>query len=414
MHNHQLKSYRFAMVAMVVTMVVVGQRSVPRAIASDRDGDNLLSLLVDAVGSANDDDQRQRDLLLGMQQGLRGQKNRQAPANWKPVYRQILAKKNPALTALADQVALILHDSLAEQKLIDIARDPHQPLEARRKALQSLAEQKAAGLPQLALPLLAEDAISHDALLSLFPYDDADIPPSVLAHYARWDHLRRQAVLELLGGRKSFLPPLLDAIEQGTVPRKDISTSSARRMAEVGGSAIHDRLTAVWGTLRAPDANVREKMTNYRKRLTNEMLRQADIAKGAEVFLRTCGQCHRLNGQGQTIGPDLTGSDRGNLDYLLENVLDPSAVIPKEYQVTNITTDDGRRIVGIVADETARTLTIRTVEAERIIDLEEIEERVLSDVSLMPVGQLDDLTPEQVRDLVGYLRTGAPGKGRAK
>ena len=78
------------------------------------------------------------------------------------------------------------------------------------------------------------------------------------------------------------------------------------------------------------------------------------------MFNRICAQCHRLFDQGGDVGPDLTGSDRANPDYILENVLDPSAVVPNEYKLMVIDLLNGRRINGIVKAETDKSLTVRT------------------------------------------------------
>ena len=74
----------------------------------------------------------------------------------------------------------------------------------------------------------------------------------------------------------------------------------------------------------------------------------ADVNLGRAVFAKTCQQCHTLFGTGGKVGPDLTGSNRANLDYLLSNIVDPSAVLAKEYTPSIIQTEDGRIVTGIV------------------------------------------------------------------
>src|SRR6516165_7980585 len=102
------------------------------------------------------------------------------------------------------------------------------------------------------------------------------------------------------------------------------------------------------------------------------------------MFQKTCAQCHTLYGVGGKIGPDITGSNRSNLDYLLENVLDPSAVIPKEYTVTVFEMDNGRKIEGIVKEETDAIVTVQTVNELLTLSKKEIDKRRSSDVSMMP------------------------------
>jgi putative heme-binding domain-containing protein len=106
---------------------------------------------------------------------------------------------------------------------------------------------------------------------------------------------------------------------------------------------------------------------------------------------------------GGRIGPDLTGSQRNNINYLLENTVDPSATVSKNFHLTVALMEDGRVLSGIVAEESERTVTMQTA-SERIALLrDEIEELRVSNLSMMPERQLDVMTSEQVRDLIGYL-----------
>src|SRR6516165_567388 len=98
------------------------------------------------------------------------------------------------------------------------------------------------------------------------------------------------------------------------------------------------------------------------------------------MFQKTCAQCHTLYGVGGKIGPDITGSNRPNLDYLLENVLDPSAVIPKEYAVTIFEMDNGRKITGIVKQETEAAVTVQAANELLTLPKKEIESRKASSV----------------------------------
>ena len=124
-----------------------------------------------------------------------------------------------------------------------------------------------------------------------------------------------------------------------------------------------------------------------------------------ELFTKHCAACHKLYGEGGEVGPDLTGSQRANLDYLLENVLDPSAVVPREFQVANFTLADGRLVSGIVLKETPDGLSVRTANETVTIVKGDIEQRKQTNQSIMPEGLFDALKPEEVRDLVAYLRS---------
>ena len=112
-----------------------------------------------------------------------------------------------------------------------------------------------------------------------------------------------------------------------------------------------------------------------------------------------------LFGEGHKIGPDLTGSDRANLHYILENSVDPSAVIGSDYRLVNILTRKGRLVAGIVVAENDRAVTVQTATERITLAKDDIEERNLSNVSMMPEGQVEQMTFTELRDLVRYLAT---------
>jgi putative heme-binding domain-containing protein len=121
------------------------------------------------------------------------------------------------------------------------------------------------------------------------------------------------------------------------------------------------------------------------------------------VFAKTCQQCHTLFGEGGKVGPDLTGSNRANLEYVLSNILDPSAVMAKEYQPTIVTLVDGRVITGIIKEQDKNTVTVQTPNETLTIGREDIEETTSTTVSMMPADLLKQHTEAEVRALIAYL-----------
>ena len=113
--------------------------------------------------------------------------------------------------------------------------------------------------------------------------------------------------------------------------------------------------------------------------------------------------CHTLYGEGAKIGPDLTGSQRTNRDYLLENLIDPSAMVGSDYRMSSVALADGRVLDGLIAERTPRTLTIQTPTERLTVPLDEVEQVKSTGLSLMPEGQLELLTAAQARDLIAYL-----------
>jgi putative heme-binding domain-containing protein len=196
----------------------------------------------------------------------------------------------------------------------------------------------------------------------------------------------------------------VEAVAAGTVPRSDISAFTLQRLAESSDEQLLGRLAEIWGSVRPTPAEKQAAFDRWRGSLSAEHLAAADLSQGRLVYTKTCGSCHELHGEGGRIGPGLTGSNRGDLEYLLANLLDPSGIVGRDYQATLVVTTNGRSLTGIVADETPASLTLQTPTERITIPVAEIEERVLSPLSLMPENQLDTLSEAEARDLIAYLR----------
>ena len=132
-------------------------------------------------------------------------------------------------------------------------------------------------------------------------------------------------------------------------------------------------------------------------------MKQADPRAGRVTFAQTCAVCHRLYGEGAEFGPDLTGSGRHVLSYLLENIADPSAVVNADFRMTIAELKDGRMLAGVVSAQTARTVTIRALTGSTTVERAEIKKMEQSAASMMPEGLMEALSETQVRDLIGYL-----------
>ena len=158
-----------------------------------------------------------------------------------------------------------------------------------------------------------------------------------------------------------------------------------------------------WGLVRSTPAD-RLKLIAEWKRKLEAPAAPPDLAQGRAVFAKACQQCHTLYGIGGKVGPDITGSNRANLDYLLENILDPSAVIPNDYKVTILGMKTGRVVTGIVKADTGAALTVALANETLTVPKDEIETREPSQLSMMPEDLLKPLTDPEIRSLIAYLR----------
>ena len=127
------------------------------------------------------------------------------------------------------------------------------------------------------------------------------------------------------------------------------------------------------------------------------------------VFKENCATCHKLYGEGGDTGPELTGYERTNLEFMLPSIVDPSAAIREEFTNFAVFTADGRTLTGLIQDQNNRTVTLRSVDNQTtLVNRDDIEDLKALPVSLMPDGLLAKLSDEQVRDLFAYLMSRAP------
>ncbi|MFT5523954.1 MAG: putative heme-binding domain-containing protein, partial [Pirellulaceae bacterium] len=215
----------------------------------------------------------------------------------------------------------------------------------------------------------------------------------------------RQDAINTLSSRATYAMELLQAIQVKIVDRRDVSAFTARQLASLGNESVDKQLEAIWGKVRQSSAEKEALIATWKKKMNGKYFQDADIRHGRAMFAKTCMKCHRLYGEGGKIGPDITGSNRNNLDYVLHNVLDPSAAISKDYQMSTVITVNGRVVTGIVQEKNASRVVIQTVNEQLTIAAEDIDEITLSPVSMMPEGQFEKMTREEIRDLVVYLRS---------
>ena len=206
-----------------------------------------------------------------------------------------------------------------------------------------------------------------------------------------------------LAARSEYALALLDAVDAKTVPRGDVSAFVARQMFALNNMKVTARLKAVWGEVRETAADKQKQMAKYKAQLTPAALKSANLSNGRLVFTKTCQQCHKLFGEGGTIGPDLTGGNRADIDYLLSNIIDPSAEVGRDFRMSVVRTTDMRVVTGIVVERTPARLVVQTATEKTTIVLDDVESVKDSPLSIMPEGQLDALTKEQVRDLIAYV-----------
>ena len=193
-------------------------------------------------------------------------------------------------------------------------------------------------------------------------------------------------------------------MEQGKIPANDLSAFQVRQIKSFDDAQLTELIGRVWGEVRTTPQEIQNRIDELKKSLQASSSDDAQLGNGRQLFKKLCQNCHRLFGEGERIGPDLTGSNRNNIDYLLGNVLDPSAIVAKDFRMTILLTTDNRIFNGLVTDETDQTISLQTATEKLSFDKEKIQSRKVTEKSPMPDGLLDTLSNEEIRDLIHYLQ----------
>ncbi|MBA2304044.1 MAG: sulfatase-like hydrolase/transferase [Acidobacteria bacterium] len=347
----------------------------------------------------------QQMLLDEMRLALEGRVNVPQPVAWTPAYEKLLKSDDAAVRAKTDNLAVAFGDKRILPRMRVVLADARQSIEQRQRALDLLVKGRDTEAAPALRAALNEAVLRGPALRALAAFDDAATSPAILALYMQLNDTEKRDAINTLVARPGSANKLFDAIEKGDVPRTDVHAYHVQQLLVFKDDALAKRIASVWGEIRATAKDKLELVVKHKAALTSARLKSADHSNGRRLFTKTCSACHVLFGEGGKIGPDITGSNRANLDYILENVLDPSAIVGKDYLMTVVVTTDGRIVSGLIQQETDSAVTLRTINDTVVVAKSDIDERKLSELSLMPEGQLNQLTPDEQRDLIAYLGT---------
>ncbi|MDA0969843.1 MAG: c-type cytochrome, partial [Planctomycetota bacterium] len=343
------------------------------------------------------------DLIHGFADGLRGWRKATPPPGYASLSRALAAGGDEAIRSRVRELDIVFGEGLGIEEVRRIATDGTAPAEARREAIAAFAASMPGDGAAVLQGMLGDRSVIAAALRGLARYDDPATPEAAVSRLGVFAPADRRALVDLLATRPAYAAALLDAVAAGRIARDEISAFHARQIAGFGDLPLTDRLVSLWGAVRQSDADRREMIDRLREQLTAETLAAADRSHGRGLFARDCASCHVLYGEGRSLGPDLTGSNRGNLDYLLENVADPSASVGEGFRAVTFLLTDGRSLTGVISGSDERTLTIRTATDTLVLDRREIDEQTVQQTSLMPNGMLASYAEADVRDLIAYL-----------
>lgn len=380
--------------------------NVARRIMDSNDRAAGLELLVQRLSTPTCNDSVAADVLDGLLQGVEGERKLAMPATWPVAFARLASSPSVVVRDRAVSLAVVFDDQTALSKLRIVARDAQADTADRRRAIKALITKRPAGWDAELVDLLGDAQLRLEALKGLATFDHPRTAKAILENYQQLSSLEKQTALLTLASREAWAMELLEAIEAEQVALGDLTAYPVRLMRQLDNETIAAKLSKLWGNVRDTPKERADQIAKIKKWLSPEVLSQADRRQGAELFAKQCAACHKFFGQGGEIGPDITGAQRHNLDYLLENIIDPNAAVSKDYQMEIVRTEDGRVITGLVESTSGQTLVVQTVNERVVLPLTDIAERKQSKDSIMPQELLDALSDEQIRDLIGYVQSG--------
>ena len=334
---------------------------------------------------------------------VRGMRGLDAPEGWS----DHAAKFYDASDASTRQASESLGAAFGDASLFDRMRSVLVSADvndaARHRALAILESDRAAENLSLLLKLLDNESLVRQVIPMLMRFDDPAIADSLIARMRDWPDEIDTAAMEVLVGRPTWAHRVLDAIESESIPKARLTAYDARQIYDLGDDVLRQRLATQWGSLGqssvARKGEIRSMVNAYR----SAPLWAYSAEAGVDHFKKLCAACHAADVVNKNVAPKLEGSGSKGIEYLVENILDPNAVIGRDFQARNVLTTEGRVITGLVENETDSAITIRTPTQSLTVAKDDIEEVRVSENSFMPDGLLAPLNDRERLELLKYL-----------
>jgi putative membrane-bound dehydrogenase-like protein len=302
-------------------------------------------------------------------------------------------------TSLKDQTGTdIIRKSLAGSKQLE---------PSRLKAIEALiAAKDATVLDTVAADLMdakgRSQAYRVQLLAALGRSEEHKVADIAIASYSKMEPELQPRAIELLTQRTAWAKPFLEAVARQKIPPGALNVNHIRKLLASKDPDIIKRVKEQLGTLREERNPEREKVVADMKKFLGET--RGDPEKGALVFKNLCAQCHKIYGDGQDVGPDITANGRATFDQLLSNVFDPSLVIGAGYQAVTVTTVKGRSLTGLLIEDTPQRVVLKMQGGKlETIARRDVDDVTVSKVSLMPEGIEKQLKPQEIADLFAFL-----------
>jgi len=323
------------------------------------------------------------------------------PKSWK----RFVANSNDAGIR---NLSAVFGDGQALEAIRRMALDESLEMKTRAAALKTLIRRRPDDLVDVCTKLLGIRYLNIEALAGLATAPDPAIGESLVRTYRNFSLQDRPRVIDTLVSRRPWAKSLLNAVADGRLGGAEITVLQARQILSLGDPELASSLESHWAKIEPSTEAKLAARKSIQAEIAGRQPTDEVLKLGRTVYQRTCGQCHTLYGEGGNLGPDITGSQRQNFDYLMENVLEPSAVVTPDFRVTQISLKDGRVLSGLVRPRDASTLALVTPAETFILLKSEIDEQKPTAQSIMPEGQLESLSRDERIGLLLYLMSERP------
>lgn len=354
------------------------------------------------IEEASNDTDVTRDVLTGLHTAIEGRRDVKADAGWMKLAPRFAMSGDATVRELAQRISLIQGSDDAFNSVVQSAKNTKLDAPQRERALASLVSTKRPAVADLLLDRLNDAALRASAIRGLAGFDRDEVAKEILGRYAKLTDAEKLDAISTLTARDKTALALVTAVDAGTIPKQDLSEFDIRQLQRFKEPKLKELVNKVFGA-KPSSAERAKQIADMKAQILAADASKASASRGRTVFTKNCLSCHTLFGTGRQVGPDLTGAQRTDLDYVLINVMDPSALVGHAYRVTVVALKDGRVVSGIVKAEDANTLTMETATSRVVIATQDIEERQQQPVSMMPEGLLNRLKIDEIRDLVKYL-----------
>jgi putative heme-binding domain-containing protein len=245
--------------------------------------------------------------------------------------------------------------------------------------------------------------VQEAAIKSLARMRHEELPAVLLRGWKGHSLAVRNQILDVLLGRNEWAVVLVDALEQSKIASADVDASRRQRLLQNGSKAIRERAKKIFADAINPD---RQKVLDaYSAALTAA----GDSKRGGEVFTKSCATCHKVGAIGQNVGPDIGGIADKSPQSLLIAMVDPNRAVEAKFTNFVAETRADEVITGIISSEAGESLTMISADGKpREILRSQLKSLRSTGTSLMPENLESGYTPQDLADLIAFIRAANP------